>query len=94
MKKKFDFYDFLVFIFGLVGFVFYYLLMTQVLKIDPFKGLALIPTIYFVISIFTMIKAYDIVNDKIGENFFVTYRTIHLVSYIFGPIIFIYEKLK
>lgn len=94
MKKKFDFYDFLVFIFGLVGFVFYYLLMTQVLKTDPFKGLALIPTIYFIISILTIIKAYDIVNDKIGENFFVTYRTIHLVSYIFGPIIFIYEKLK
>ena len=68
--------------------------MTQVFKIDPFKGLALIPTIYFVISIFTMIKVYYIVNDKIGKNFFVTYKTVHIVPYIFGPIILIYKKLN
>ena len=94
MKKKFDFYDFLVFIFGIVGFGGYYLLMTEVFKIDPFKSFGLIPTIYFVISVFTMIKVYYIVNDKIGDKFFLTHRTVHLVSYIFGPIIFIYEKLN
>lgn len=94
MKKKYDFYDFLVFIFGLVGFAFYYLLMTEVIKIDPFKGFAIIPTIYFIISIFTMVSVYGLVNDKIGDIFLVTYRTVHLVSYVFGPIIFIYEKIK
>lgn len=94
MKKKYDFYDFLVFIFGLVGFAFYYLLMTEVIKIDPFKGLALIPTIYFIISVFTMVSVYGIVNDKIEKYFIVDHRTIHLVSYVFGPVIFIYEKIK
>lgn len=94
MKKKFDFYDFLVFIFGLVGFAFYYLLMTEVIKIDPFKGFAIIPTIYFIISIFTMVSVYGIVNDKIEKYFIADYRTIHLVSYVFGPVIFIYEKIK
>lgn len=94
MKKKFDFYDFLVFIFGLFGFAGYYLLMTEVIKIDPFKGLALIPTIYFIISVFTMVSVYGIVNDKIEKYFIVTLRTIHLVSYVFGPVIFIYEKIK
>ena len=94
MKKKFDFYDFLVFIFGLVGFGAYYLVMTQIFKIDPFKGLANIPTIYFGISVFTMVSVYDTVNEKIGDIFLLTHRTVHLVSYIFGPIILIYEKLK
>lgn len=94
MKKKFDFYDFLVFIFGLVGFAFYYLLMTEVIKIDPFKGLALMPTIYFIISVLTMVSVYGIVNDKIEKYFIVDHRTIHLVSYVFGPVIFIYEKIK
>lgn len=94
MKKKFDFYDFLVFIFGLVGFGGYYLVMTQFFKIDPFRGLAVIPTIYFGISVFTMVFVYDIVNEKIGDNIFLTYKTVHLVSYIFGPIILIYKKLK
>lgn len=94
MKKKFDFYDFLVFIFGLVGFGGYYLLMTEVIKIDPFKGLTIIPTIYFSISVFTMVFVYDIVNDKIGDIFLLTPRTVHLVSYIFGPIILIYKKLN
>lgn len=94
MKKKFDFYDFLVFIFGLVGFGGYYLVMTQFFKIDPFEGLAIIPTIYFGISVFTMVFVYDIVNEKIGDNIFLTYKTVHLVSYIFGPIILIYKKLK
>ena len=94
MKKKYDFYDFLVFIFGLVGFAFYYLLMTEVIKIDSFKGLALIPTIYFIISVLTMVSVYGIVNDKIEKYFIVDHRTIHLVSYVFGPVIFIYEKIK
>ena len=94
MKKKFDFYDFLVFTFGLVGFGAYYLVMTQIFKIDPFKGLAIIPTIYFGISVFTMVSVYDTVNEKIGDIFLLTHRTVHLVSYIFGPIILIYEKLK
>lgn len=94
MSKKFDFYDFLVFIFGLVGFAGYYVLMTEVIKIEPFKGLALIPTIYFIISVFTMFSVYGIVYDKIEKYFIVTYRTIHLVSYVFGPVIFIYEKIK
>ena len=94
MKKKFDFYDFLVFIFGLFGFVGYYLLMTEIIKIDPFKGLALIPTIYFIISVLTMVSVYGIVNDKIEKYFIVDHRTIHLVSYVFGPVIFIYEKIK
>lgn len=94
MKKKFDFYDFLVFIFGLVGFGGYYLAMTQYFKVDPFKGLAIIPTIYFGISVFTMVFVYDIVNEKIGDIFFLTHRTVHLVSYIFGPIIFIYKKIN
>ena len=94
MKKKFDFYDFLVFIFGLFGFVGYYLLMTEIIKIDPFKGLALIPTIYFGISVFTMVFVYDIVNEKIGDNFFIIPQTVHLVSYVFGPIIFIYKMIN
>ena len=94
MKKKFDFYDFLVFIFGLVGFGGYYLLMTEYFKVDPFKGLAIIPTIYFGISVFTMVFVYDIVNEKIGDNFFIIPQTVHLVSYVFGPIILIYEKIK
>ena len=94
MKKKFDFYDFLVFIFGLFGFVGYYLLVAEIIKIDPFKGLALIPTIYFIISVLTMVSVYGIVNDKIEKYFIVTPRTIHLVSYVFGPVIFIYEKIK
>ncbi len=94
MKKKFDFYDFLVFIFGLVGFGAYYLVMTQIFKIDPFKGLAIIPTIYFGISVFTMVFVYDIVNEKIGNNIILTYKTVHLVSYVFGPIIFIYKMIN
>lgn len=94
MKKKFDFYSLLVFIFGILGFGGYYLLMTQFFKINPFKGLAIVPSIYFGISVFTMVFVYDIVNDKIGDIFFLTNKTVHLVSYIFGPIILIYEKLK
>lgn len=94
MKKKFDFYDFLVFFFGLVGFGAYYLVMTQFFKIDPFIGLAIIPTIYFGISVFTMVFVYDIVNEKIGNNIILTYKTVHLVSYVFGPIIFIYKMIN
>ena len=94
MKKKFDFYDFLALLLGAFCFMAYYFLMTEHFFIDPFKGLALIPTIYFAFAIFTVPFAYGIVYDKIGKSFFVTLVILLTVAYVFGPIILIYKKIK
>lgn len=50
-----------------VGILFsfgYYLLMTEVFDIYLFSGVALIPTIYFVVAIFAFPKAGDIISNK------------------------------
>ena len=94
MKKKFDFYDFLALLLGAFCFTAYYFLMTEHLFIDPFKGLALIPTIYFAFAILTVPFAYGIVYEKIGKSFFVTLVILLTVAYILGPVILIYKKIK
>lgn len=83
-----------LYIISLFCFMAYYFLMTEHLFIDPFNGFALIPTIYFVIAIFTVPFAYGIVYDKIGKSFFVTLIILLTVAYVFGPIILIYKKLS
>lgn len=56
------------FVVGILFFLGYYLLMTEVFDIYPFSGVALIPTIYFVVAIFAFPKAGDIISNKMKDS--------------------------
>lgn len=56
------------FVVGILFFLGYYLLMTEVFDIYPFSGVALIPTIYFVVAIFAFPKAGDIISNKTKDS--------------------------
>lgn len=94
MNKKFDFFDLLAILIGGFLFAAYYLLMSEFFKLDPFKGVFLILTIYFIISIFTMPYAYGKVYEKLSKNAFATSITYMSLSFLLGPIILIYSLIN
>lgn len=70
-----------------VGILFsfgYYLLMTEVFDIYPFSGVALIPTIYFVVAIFAFPKAGDIISNK-TKDYILPSQLIMPFAYIISP---------
>lgn len=94
MKKKFGFFNVIEILLGTFCFMAYYLLMSEYFKVSPLRGLAIIPTVYFILAILTLPFVYESVVKKIGDFFLTTNVIILTLAYIFGPVILFYKKFS
>lgn len=93
MKKQSLFEKIVYILMGGLFFFGYYLLMNEVFKIDPFKGMAIAFTIYFITAIPLFAKSGQFLSEKI-KSIFAIPNIVMPLAYIFSPIIFIYTLFK
>lgn len=88
MKKQEQglFEKIIYYIVGAIFFLGYYLLMTEVFTLNPFKGFPILLSVYFLIAVITFPKSGDILSRKV-ENYIVDSKVIMPLAYILGPIL-------
>lgn len=69
------------------------LLMTEVFKVESFKGIAILPLIYFVIAVIMFPKAGDILSNKF-KNYIVDSKLIMPLAYIIAPMLYVFSIKK
>lgn len=93
MKKQGLLEKLVYYIIGVVFFIAYYLLMTEMLHINPFNGVSIVLTIYFLIAIFTFPNAGDLLSNK-TKDYIIGSKIIMPLAYIIGPIMAVIYRLK
>lgn len=76
-------------VYPVVGAVFfggYTLLMTEVFKISPFRGYALIPTAYCFVAIFTFSRTGNLSSERV-KNAALPANVFMPFAYLAGPIL-------
>lgn len=86
MKKQSLFEKIVYPVVGAVFFGGYTLLMTEVFKISPFRGFALVPTAYCFVAIFTFSRTGNLSSERVKDaalpaNVFMPF------AYLAGPIL-------
>ncbi|MGO1469643.1 MAG: hypothetical protein ACTHW2_06450 [Tissierella sp.] len=97
-QKKIDSFQIIMgLLIGAFLYFGYYMLMTEHFKRDPFKWPYILISIYFVLATISFAYAHNKVSAWVENNentiidLLIIPQTIVLISYIFGPVIFIRE---
>lgn len=81
-------------VYPVVGAVFfggYTLLMTEVFKISPFRGFALVPTAYCFVAIFTFPRAGEWISERVKDAVLPS-KVVIPFAYLAGPILACMKK--
>lgn len=81
------------YIVGGVFFVGYYFLMMDVFHVNPFKGIAIVLSLYFVFAIIAFPKAGDLLSGKV-EKMVVDSKLVMPIAYLIAPVLFFFEQEK
>ena len=91
MKKQSLFEKIVYLVVGAVFFGGYTLLMTEVFKISPFRGYALVPTAYCFVAIFTFPRAGNLVSERVKDGILPS-QVVMPFAYLAGPILVCMKK--
>lgn len=93
MKKQSLFEKVVYLVIGAVFFAAYYFLMTEYLKINPFRGWFIGLSVYFVLAIITFPISGKVLSEKI-DVIWLNSKIIMPIAYIFAPIISVFVLRK
>lgn len=91
MKKQSLFEKIVYLVVGAVFFGGHTLLMTEVFKISPFRGYALVPTAYCFVAIFTFPRAGNLVSERVKDAILPS-QVVMPFAYLAGPILVCMKK--
>lgn len=91
MKKQSLLEKIVYLVVGTVFFGGYTLLMTEVFKISPFRGFALVPTAYCFVAIFTFSRAGEWISERVKDAVLPSQVVMPFVN-LSGPILLVYKK--
>lgn len=97
MSKQGIFEKILYYIVGLVPLLAYYFITKDFFKVNPFKGLALIFSLYFILSYILFPRSGKIFSERNENSRFwgiAGPKTNLLIAFIFGPFILFSHRLK
>lgn len=81
-------------VYPVVGAAFfggYTLLMTEVFKISPFRGFALVPTVYCFVAIFTFSRTGNLVSERVKDAILPS-QVVMPFTYLAGSILVCMKK--
>lgn len=91
MKKQSLLEKIVYLVVGAVFFGGYTLLMTEVFKISPFRGFALVPTAYCFVAIFTFSRTGNLGSERVKDGILPP-NVVMPFAYLAGPILLVCKK--